>query len=694
MSEKITPRHLERQAFVYIRQSTLYQVRHNQESQRRQYALAERARALGFREVVVVDDDLGRSGAGTVERRGFARLLEAVCGGHVGAVLALEASRLARNSRDWHHLIDLCAITDAVVIDHDGVYDPRRLNDRLLLGLKGTMSEFELGLLRQRAQEALRQMIERGEVLTEVPIGYERTADNRCEMTPDRQVQAAIRGLFAKFEELGSARQALLWYRQERIPLPTRSREAPGGVLWRLPGYPRILSILRNPIYAGAFVHGRTTTKTRVVDGRARKTAGFAVPREEWAVLLRDHHPGYIDWPEYLRNQEQLRSNRAMRGLMTPGAPKYGGALLAGLLRCGRCGRKLHVAYSGASGRVPRYHCRGGQINHGVEWCISFGGLRADEAVTRTVLEALQPLGVQAALDAWDELAKHEDERHRALRLAVEKARYEVQRARRQYDAVDPENRLVAAELESRWEGALAEVRRLEARLTETGTAEAGPSDTERQRLLELGDDIEALWAHPAAPRALKKRILRAVLEEIVADVDEQPSRIELRLHWKGGVHTCLNLPRNARGHHGKATDREVIGLVRELAKVCEDFEIARILNRLGHRTGPGNSWTETRVRALRSYREIAACPPRAERTWCTLADAAAELGVSPTVVRRLIAARALEAQQVVAHAPWVISKATLHAPAVEAAVQAVHEGRRAPRTPDGQTEIPGISTT
>jgi hypothetical protein len=513
-------------------------------------------------------------------------------------------------------------------------------------------------------------------------------------MTPDRQVQEALRGVFAKFEELGSARQVLLWYRQEQIPLPSRSREDPRNVRWRVPGYPRIISMLRNPIYAGAFVHGRTTTKTRMVEGRARKTAGHALPRQEWAVLLRDHHPPYITWDQYLRNQEQLASNRAMRGLMTPGAPKYGGALLAGLLRCGRCGRKLHVSYSGATGTVPRYHCKGGQINHGVEWCISFGGLRVDEVVVSTALEALQPVGVQAALDAWDDLAKQEDARHRALRLALEKARYEAARARRQYDAVDPENRLVAGELEQRWEGALGEVGQLEQRLGEAEAREPGPTETERQRLLELGADLEALWTHPAASRTLKKRILRTVLEEIVADVQEDPPRIELLLHWKGGVHTRLRVPRNARGQHGRATQREVVDLVRELAKVCEDFEITRILNRLGYRTGPGNSWTEARVRALRRYRAIPVCPAKAERTWCTLADAAAALSVSPTVVRRLIQDGTLHAEQVVAHAPWVISREKLGTQAVQAAVRAVREGRRAPRTPPGQMEIPGVSTT
>jgi hypothetical protein len=280
----------------------------------------------------------------------------------VGAVFALEASRFARHSRDWHHRIALCALTCALVIDLDGVYAPRLLNDRLRLGLKGSMSEFELGLIRQRAQEALRAMIARGAVLTEVPIGYVRTEDNRCEMTPDRQVREAIRGVFAKFREVGSVRQVLLWYRQERICLPCRPRGQGRRIAWVLPTYSRMHAMLKNPAYAGAFAHGKTETRTRVVDGRSRKTAGHALPRDRWAVLLRGHHEGYISWEEYVRNQRLIEANTPSHHRLQPGPAKTGPALLAGLLRCGRCGRKLHVTYSGVGGRVPRYHCRGAQI--------------------------------------------------------------------------------------------------------------------------------------------------------------------------------------------------------------------------------------------------------------------------------------------------------------------------------------------
>lgn len=464
---------------------------------------------------------------------------------------------------------------------------------------------------------------------------------------------------------------------------------------WKLPGYPRILSILQNPVYAGAFVYGRTRSKTVVSQGKARKTAGHAVEREDWQVLLRDHHAAYIAWEEYLRNQDQLASNAAMRGLMKPqGAAKKGSALLVGLLRCGRCGRKLHVGYSGVGGRVARYHCKGGQLNHGVKWCISFGGVRVDEAVSAVVVEAVRPLGVEAALDAWQSRARQDDEKRRALTLALQKAEYEVDRARRQYDAVEPENRLVAAELEGRWDEALAQVADLKARLEACEGEEGTPSDAERQRLMELGEDLEALWNHPEASVALKKRILRSLLEEIVVDLREDPPEIVLQLHWVGGVHSPLVVRKSQRGDRRGKTDRTVVDLVGELAKVCPDPAIARILNRLGYRTGRGNTWTEGRVRGLRHYQKIPAFDPSAPRTSMTLAEAAAQLGVSASVVRRLLERGILAGSQVVTHAPWAIAQEALDAPAVQQAVGAIREGRPAPRTLPGQTEIPFNSTT
>ncbi len=467
MSEKIQQIHTERDACVYIRQSSMHQVRHHLEGQSRQYGLRDRAQALGFRRVLVIDEDLGRSGTG-----GFGRLLTAVCSGTVGAVLALEASRLARNNRDWHHLIDLCAMAGTLVIDHDGIYDPSLLNDRLLLGLKGTMSEFEISLLRQRAMEAHRQKVRRGLVMTQVPVGYVRTEDEGMEKTPDRLIQEAIAGIFRKFRELGSVRQVLLWYRNEKLLVPALSRE-PGNrkVVWSEPIYPRIFGVLKNPAYAGVFVWGRKHTRTSIVDGRARKTKGHARSPDQWEVTIPDHHEGYITWDEFMSNQEQMRSNagwNARKG--TPGGAARGGpALLAGLLRCARCGRALQVSYtlSKREGPLPRYSCGGDRTRQMVRNCVTFAGTRVDQEVAAAVLEALRPLGVQAALDALEQSESQTDEKRRSLELALEKARYEAGRIERQYQATEPENRLVAAELERRWNQALTHVTEMQQRLDE-----------------------------------------------------------------------------------------------------------------------------------------------------------------------------------------------------------------------------------
>jgi hypothetical protein len=506
-------------------------------------------------------------------------------------------------------------------------------------------------------------------------------------MIPDRQVQEAILGVFAKFREMGSARQVLLWYRQERIPLPHLQPGTGGkGIVWRLPGYTYILHLLKNPAYAGTFVHGRSGGRTIIRDGRARKTYGHFLPLSEWKVVIHHHHPGYISWEEYLHNQQQLRGNQPM-GSAHPGAAKCGPALLAGLLRCARCGRKLRVGYSGRS-RTPRYVCCEGHMKWGSAPCLSVGGSRLDQAVSAKVLEALQPIGVQAAWEAVAQARSADAEKRKALELALEKARYEADRARRQYDEVEPENRLVAAELEVRWNEALGRVAELESRLAETTSALDEFTAEERERLLELGGDLDALWNHPQAPMALKKRILRTVLEEIVIDIrKEDPPKIHLRLHWAGGSHTELVVPKNRSGQHRCCASQEVVELVRELAKVCRDRHIASILNRLGYRTGPGNTWKESRVTSLRHYHHIPAC--NSERSWRTLAEAAEELRISRSVLRRLIRTKLLPAKQVVKHAPWVIERKDLDLVAVQEAIRAVGQGKRCPCPAPGQQELP-----
>jgi DNA invertase Pin-like site-specific DNA recombinase len=688
MNDKIRPEHLKRAAYVYVRQSTTYQVRHHREGQQRQYELEPRARQLGFGQVVVIDEDLGRSGSGMQERPGFGRLLAAVCQGLAGAVLALEASRLARNNRDWHHLVDLCALTGTLLIDDDGIYDPKVLNDRLLLGLKGTMSEFELGLMRQRARQAYLQKVKRGEAMWEVPVGFVRAKDGRIEKTADRQVQQAIEMVFTKFRQLGSARQTLIWLRDEQLTLP---RALPGTagqeLIWRAPSLSRVHQVLRNPCYAGAFAFGRTGTKTILTGDRIQRGASRRYrPQKEWEVLILDHHEGYIRWSEYLENRQIMATNVAKRETESSGAIKKGPALLSGLLRCGRCGRKLQVGYSGSQGKVGRYLCQGRREERGSGSCFSMGRLKVDQMVVEQVLEAIAPGGIEAALQAEGVRAAADQEKRQALALALERARYEAQRAKRQYDLVDPENRLVASELETRWNTALQSVTELESRVQTLTQAPPSISGEQTKQLLELGEDLPRLWNDPEAPVELKKQILRTVIEQIVVQCAPESTEYRLQIHWAGGVHTELVVPRNKPGRHSRQADRKVLELVGELIKVCDDRMIAITLNRLGYRTGQGNNWSVSRVGAFRHTHGLARFEKRED--WLTLEEAARALEVSHTTVQTLIRKGILPARQVIAFAPWVIERKNLELSAVRAAVQAVQRGRRVPPTVVGQEEL------
>jgi excisionase family DNA binding protein len=678
---KITPDHLARSAYVYIRQSTADQLLHNAESRRRQYALEERARQLGWADVVVIDHDLGRSGSG-VSRPGFERLLAAICEGRVGAVFAIEASRLARNGRDWHTLIEFCGLVGTLIVDEDGVYEPRHPNDRLLLGMKGTMSELELSLLRQRSLEALKQKARRGELFLTVAIGYVKVRHNRIEKDPDRRIREALDLVFRKFAEVQSIRQVHLWLRHERISLPAVTYTVQDGrsIVWKLPVYNTVHHILTNPVYAGAYVFGRTGSRVTLDLGRKRIVRGFRKARAEWQVLLRDHHEGYLSWAEYERNQRLIADNANGKGFPVRGAVRRGETLLAGMLRCGHCGRKLHVAYSGTRGDVGRYHCRGALLNHGTEPCISFGSLRVDQAVSAEIIRLLQPLGVEAAVEAIEARRLQADEKWRQVTLALEQARFEAGRARRQYDAVDPDNRLVAAELERRWNDALWTARDLERELDALARCQpTAVTDEERQRLMLMGADLEAAWHHPLATTATRKRIVRAVLHEIVARIEAD--RIHLVLHWQGGDHTELHVKKNRTGQHRWSTDAQTEALIRVLARLMPDKTIAALLNRAGKRTGRQNGWTQSRVCTFRNQHGIAVYRDgeRAERGELTLKEAAAHLEVSAMSVLRLIRAGTIPAEQLCKGAPWVIKRADVEKPQVASAASA----KRKPPLPD-----------
>jgi DNA invertase Pin-like site-specific DNA recombinase len=455
MSTKITPDHLGRIAVVYIRQSTMAQVLGNLESQRRQYDLARAAKGAGFVSVTVIDDDLGRSGSGSMQRPGFERLVALVCSGDVGAVYCIEASRLARNGRDWHHLIDLCALAGALVVDPDGAYDPRLVNDRLLLGLKGTMSEYELSLMRQRGLAARDAKARRGEHQFMLPPGFCWSEAGKIEIDPDEHVADTIRLVFTKFHELGSARQVFLWLRAADIKMPVVLRNVDVyKLVWKAPAYHSVMQILHRPLYAGAYAFGRRAQRTRIVDGRAHKTSGMRKPREGWNVLLRDNHPAYISWQDYEDNQKLLLENAYMKKNCARKSARGGRALLTGLMRCGRCGRMMRVFYGMGKGNAHRYQCRGDDAHVGAGLCIGIGGIRVDRAIALQILEAVSDRAVEAAIFASDQVERSRKEVMAAVERELEAARYDASLASRRYELVDPAKRHVARELEARWNGA------------------------------------------------------------------------------------------------------------------------------------------------------------------------------------------------------------------------------------------------
>jgi DNA invertase Pin-like site-specific DNA recombinase len=566
MSDKIRPQHVARKAMLYVRQSSAYQVNHNLESQRLQYAMQDRVHQLGWRKVEVVDEDLGRSAAGTVTRAGFDRMVAEVCLGNVGGVAAREVSRFARNSREWQHLVEVCRVVDTVLIDLETVYCPRLSNDRLLLGLKGSLNEYELDLLRQRSVEARRAKAQRGELLVAAPVGFLKTDAPHFEKDPDRRIQEAVALVFQKFGELGTVRQTLSWFLEHGLQLPARS--VSGEVTWRRPSFGVLYRMLSNPIYGGAYAYGKTESTIRYEQGEPR-TSSRRRPREEWLAFIPQAHEGYVSWEEFERNRQTMAANT--RAWDHAGPVTRGPALLTGLLRCRRCGRKLVVCYTGNAHNVLRYICVRGARDNGEPRCISFGGLVVDDAIGKEILRVVQPAAVDAAIVASEAAAHQQDEVLKAWTRELEAARYAARRAQKQYDAIDPENRLVADELERRWNTALQRVREIEERIDQHVHGGRQPVVPTRDEFEKLAADLEAVWRNPHADIRLKKRLVRTLIHEIVVDIDADAGEVILVIHWKGAVHTELRLPRRRRGQSATHTSRDVVDAVRVLARICPD---------------------------------------------------------------------------------------------------------------------------
>ncbi len=655
---KVTEQHRRRRAVVYVRQSTLHQVARNVESSARQYALKERALELGWpaESVAVVDEDTGRSGSSSEGRIGFKELVAEVGLGHVGLVLALEVSRLARSSADWHQLLDLCALTGTLIADADGLYSPSDFNDRLLLGLKGTMSEAELHLIRARLDGGLRHKAERGELRLALPVGLDRDENGQIVLCPDQQVRHAIERVYVLWRRLGSARQVVMELIAEGQQLPRRT-VGQRRIRWARASYGAVHDFLTNPAYAGAFVFGRKRRQKRL-DGNGRlQLRDVELPLEEWSVCLPEHHPGYVAWSEYLQTRERLRQNVRPRG-EGGGAAREGAALLQGLVRCGRCGRRMQVAYAGTGGKVRRYACvRGHVLHHTEHSCQSLGGGRLERAVVDAFLAAVTPAGVAATAGAIRELEDQHQQLVSGQRLALERAEYDAERAERQFDACEPENRLVARTLERRLEQALAAVERERGKLAALEHARPQPlSDEERRALSGLARDLPRLWGAGTTTDRDRKQLLRTLIREVVVTVHGEPRRAAVEISWEGGARSELAVKLNARGPDTRRLGEGTIELIRRLAEHHPDRQIAAILSRQGRQTGTGLPFTEARVKAARQRAGIPAAPPADPNSdLVTIQQAASELGVSLFTMRRWLREGLLPGEQTTPGAPWRI---------------------------------------
>jgi DNA invertase Pin-like site-specific DNA recombinase len=611
---KIQPEHLERLALIYVRQSTLAQILKNVGSKARQYDLVRRACELGWsqEQIVVVDQDQGRSGASAAGRSGFQFLVAEVGLGRAGAVLSLEASRLARSCSDWYRLIEICALTNTLVIDEEGVYDPSQYNDRLLLGFKGTMSEAELHWLRSRLLGGKLEKAKQGQLRFRLPTGLVYDSTGQVLLDPDEQVQQAVRLIFDLFDDLGSALAVVKHFATHQLLFPTRhwGGVRDGELTWVPLHHGRVLAILHNPAYAGAYVYGRTKTRTQMLPGEEPRIKGRTrqVKRNDWPILLQNAHPGYITWDQFLRNQQRLDDNRTFRPEDRRGAPREGAALLQGIVLCGCCGRRMTVRYLD-DGITPSYECNQVRTKLAGRSCQSLRGDGADAAVARVFLQAMQPAQLEVSISTLEQIEARARQIDHQWQLRIERVHYEADLAQRRFFAVDPENRLVARSLERDWNDKLAQVQRLEREYATLPKPTARlASSEERKRILALAQDLPAVWRASTTTHAERKQLLRFLVKDVT--LTKRETTIHIGVRWQTEALTELNIPRPKRVFDAKRTNPVVVERVRELAPTHTDRQIAVILNQEGFTSGMSKSFDRDKVHWVRYAYDIpTGCP-------------------------------------------------------------------------------------
>jgi DNA invertase Pin-like site-specific DNA recombinase len=626
-------------------------------------------RALGWTQVEIIDSDLGSSaGIASAQREGFERVLSSVALGEVGVVGSREVSRLSRTDKDWCRLREVCQIFGTLIADEQQIYDLNYLDDQLVLGIKGTLSVVELKVIRQRLLAGQESKARRGELFKRLPVGYARDPLGKVVFHPDRRVTDAIQLVFMKFRELWSVRQTFQWFRDHDVELPANPIQGT-QLVWKIPSQSLVRDVLCNPFYAGAYVWGRRPITTLPVEGRLEKRQSAMRSAEECRVFIRDHHVGYIDWATYEENRRMTRRNSVnWEGDESMAAIRAGQGLLVGLLRCGHCGRKLHVRYWGGRGTNARYLCKG-DYDDGGQYCIGFGGGSVDRRVGRELLKVIAPLGVEASLRALEELSAGDAAQRVALSSKLEQLEYEAKKAFEQYDAVDARNRLAASELERRWNEKLEELEAVKQRLSSLDGKRYSLSPEDENRIRSMGDHFAEVWQSNHCPPTLKKMIFRTVIEEIMVRTDEDKKTLELIIHWKGDAHTQLAMER-PRSATETATPMEALEIIRRMAVRHGDDQIASVRNRLGYTTGKGKRWNQTRVATARRNHSIAGqkrALPDPEKV--SLSEAARICGVSHHTIERLVEGGLLKREQATPRAPWEIRRVDLNAEPVRSII-------------------------